>query len=256
MRWVPVVLLSVLVAGCSDTPADVSNALDDDETLGADVGDDVSRPSVLANVPPIPTLDASMLNASIGATIEFTLEGADPDGDVLVWTLDMEGDATAEYNGTVLPASVNHTFAAAGTFNVTFTLSDGKVEAVTTLSIAIAADGAEAGGFGPPQPPVTFSGMVIGAGSAGPLGTSTHVFDVQPRQKLIHAVIDYGTACAGDIDWALLDPTGASVDSSASFEPLSEGALDAEAPMPGAWSVVVEAYAAACEDYTVTVTFE
>lgn len=78
------------------------------------------------------------LNAVVaGLVATFNLTGSDPDGDALSWALAFgDGNVT---QGTALPASANHTYAAAGNFTAVFTLTDGKASASYNVTVAAVA---------------------------------------------------------------------------------------------------------------------
>ena len=80
------------------------------------------------------------ISASVNGTqANFTLAGSDPDGDLLSWSLAFgDGQST---NGTDLPASVLHTYAA-GDFTANFTVSDGGESISYDVAVTIAAGGA------------------------------------------------------------------------------------------------------------------
>src|SRR5687768_8665413 len=116
MRWIAVALIfSTALAGCSDSGANVSGIDKDDDAADQEIGNNTLPP--LPNKRPLPSLDVSSLTGSVPLTVNFTLEGADPDNDTLYWSLDMETDGQPEFNGTELPAVVNYTFTVNGTFN-------------------------------------------------------------------------------------------------------------------------------------------
>jgi PKD repeat protein len=98
------------------------------------------------NKAPTATLTASTVTGTAPVLVEFTLDGADPDGDKLTWTLSF-GDNSGDSTGDELPATREHNFTAAGTYNVTLTVSDGKLS--TTKTVAVQVDAA--GGSGQQQ---------------------------------------------------------------------------------------------------------
>lgn len=76
-----------------------------------------------------------------GTNATFSLNGTDPDGDIVVWDLTFgDGNAT---NGTSLPANVTHSYAGAGAFTANFTITDGTdpVTYDVTLNVTGAAGG-------------------------------------------------------------------------------------------------------------------
>lgn len=84
-----------------------------------------------------PTGAVSATVSGLNAT--FALSGSDPNGDAIVWDLAFGDGATA--NGTTLPATVTHTYAA-GNYTATFTITDGSLQSTQTAVVAIVAAGA------------------------------------------------------------------------------------------------------------------
>lgn len=139
------VLTALASAGCSgkDSPPAASSS-----SSSAAVSATNSTTAAPHNQPPTGTL--SVQPEGLNAT--FRLDGSDPDGDALDWTLAF-GDGN-ETNGTALPANATHAYAAAGAFNATFTLSDGRNE--TSYSVSVQANATAAAAL------VTFTGHVVG----------------------------------------------------------------------------------------------
>ncbi len=141
MRALFATALFVMVAlsGCAtDGSVDPVNS-EVDET--SDAGNQTVEPVVtINNTAPVATLGVEGLevfngtvNVTAPATLNFTLNGTDVDGDNLTWSFAVNGTET--FNGTQLPAIVNHTFDLAGLFNVTFTVADASNSTVDMLVI-------------------------------------------------------------------------------------------------------------------------
>lgn len=96
------------------------------------------------NTAPTANLTADVDNGTAPLVVNFTLNGADADGDALRWTFDADADGTPEANGTSLPATVQHTFNATGQFRATLNVTDGtgNVSAVRLIAVAEGAGGA------------------------------------------------------------------------------------------------------------------
>ena len=94
----------------------------------------------LENEPPTGTIAAAVN----GTNATFSLDGSDPDGDVVVWELDF-GDGTGT-NGTALPATVNHTYVA-GNYTANFTVTDGKDPVTYDLAVPVGGGGGGATGI-------------------------------------------------------------------------------------------------------------
>lgn len=90
------------------------------------------------NQPPVAELAADTTSGTVPLNVTFSLGGSDPDGDALDWTLDADGDGTAEENGTGLPATFKFTYTAAGNFTANFTVTDGKASASKTAVVSVA----------------------------------------------------------------------------------------------------------------------
>jgi hypothetical protein len=71
-----------------------------------------------------------------GTSATFTFTGTDSDHDALTWILAF-GDG-AKSDGTTLPATVTHDYAAAGNVTATLKLSDGKQETAYTVALSLA----------------------------------------------------------------------------------------------------------------------
>lgn len=95
--------------------------------------------------------------------VTFVLNGTDPDGDPLTWTLSFgNGTNSTPVEGTELPALVNHTFEA-GNHTVSFELSDGQT---TTNATYVITSGSGDPNAGLPAP-IAFSGEAANYGPAG-----------------------------------------------------------------------------------------
>lgn len=77
-------------------------------------------------------------NASGAAplNVTFTLNGTDPDGDALTWTLAF-GDGSENETGSLLPAIFTHAFELEGNFTVVFEASDGNHTVNATAPVTV-----------------------------------------------------------------------------------------------------------------------
>jgi PKD repeat protein len=156
------VLLTTLISGCTVQKDDLEAGVDG-LTSGSGSGSKTGTSSASktgtsgtsgtgtptgTNHAPVANLTASTLSGAAPMTVNFTLNGTDAEGDALSWTLTY-GNASANVTGTVLPANATHVFDAAGTFNVTLVISDGKLSANATVTIVVSAAAAAATGFTP-----------------------------------------------------------------------------------------------------------
>ena len=152
MRTITILaLLLVGFAGCADDAADEPATVDEPTELETsdDAGGnttqtpdgDGSEPATNAtqgdalNTPPSALLTADIEQGTVPFDVLFALSGEDADGDALTWTLDVDGDGAADHNGSELPANVTATYTDAGTYNVTFWVTDGMN--TTTANVTI-----------------------------------------------------------------------------------------------------------------------
>lgn len=143
-------------AGATDDPSATTSGTGTSSTTsstGATTSSTSSSTSAgAANNPPAGTIEVAVEGGSLNATL--TLRASDEDSDALSWSVDF-GDGTAPATRAApaeFPAVVTHTFAAVGTYTVTYEVSDG-VDATTILSNVT---------VGSSKAVKTFSGHVVG----------------------------------------------------------------------------------------------
>jgi len=90
-----------------------------------------------ANHPPTATIAASVQAGGVPLLVNFTLDGADADGQNVTYTFDADGAAPAEASGSLatLHLLTNFTYATVGLYNATLTVSDGLNTTVALVSI-------------------------------------------------------------------------------------------------------------------------
>ena len=84
-----------------------------------------------------PTAQLGAATASGSLLVNFTVDASDPDGDALNWSLAF-GDGSFE-NGTVVPTNTTRTFSAAGTYTDVLTVSDGLLNATSSVNVTLEA---------------------------------------------------------------------------------------------------------------------
>lgn len=95
------------------------------------------------NTAPMASLEVTPENGTAPLNVTFSLAGTDADGDNLTWVL-VFGDGN-QTNGTSLPTTVNHTYAAAGNHTASLTVSDGSLNRTATAKVAAEGEGAPSG---------------------------------------------------------------------------------------------------------------
>jgi len=88
---------------------------------------------------PTCSLDASPRSGTAPLTVTFTLGAADAEGSIARWELDVDGNGSADYQGTGNPPTVrSHTYATSGSFNTRLTVWDGNdASATDTIGISV-----------------------------------------------------------------------------------------------------------------------
>jgi PKD repeat protein len=100
-----------------------------------------SDPGKGPNHAPSADLSASIAGGSLPLLVNFTLGGADPDGDALTYTFAPAGNGSMLASG-VLPTSpihANFTYSVGGIYNATLTVSDGTATKVTVVKVNVTA---------------------------------------------------------------------------------------------------------------------
>lgn len=219
-----------------------------------------------ANTVPTGTLGALPQNL----TVVFALNGTDPDGDALNWTLSF-GDASTNATGAQLPTIVNHTYAAVGLYEVEFVLDDGTNQTSYNVTLNLTA-GALPG-------PYVFTGTATGVSE--PLATGAraygddvdHTFAVPGGATGLHALLawEVGGPVATDLDLYIYDGTGSERGRSAcantgpvpdpvGFFPCPRGndeEITVAGVIPtdaGTWKATVAPFEAQMTEYTLTIT--
>src|SRR5688572_28590100 len=108
-------------------------------TTSSQPGQPAQEPS---NTAPVGSMAVSPV-PNVSKAYNFTLNGTDPEGDNLVWDL-LYGDGQST-SGAVLPAAANHSYAAVGLYNATFTVSDGRLQTTYNLTVNVTAAAAGPG---------------------------------------------------------------------------------------------------------------
>lgn len=119
-----------------------------------------------ANQAPNATLSAAPTNGTAPLNVTFQLEGDDPDGDALSWTL-VFGDGN-QTSGTSLPAMANHTYGP-GNHTAVLQVLDGRGGNASSNATIRASSGGGGGGGGGAPPPVDACTRpdAVGAGAEG-----------------------------------------------------------------------------------------
>jgi PKD repeat protein len=137
--WLLGIAGMLVISGCIDAGGDSKDAASTSPTVTTTDATSASAPSTSANATneaPTATVEADNVTGSFPLTVVFTLNGSDPEGDELSWTLSF-GDDAENATGSELPANATHEYAAAGNFTVFFEVSDGVNAANMTLAVNV-----------------------------------------------------------------------------------------------------------------------
>lgn len=136
-------LLTATLAGCAEDPERYPDGVPRTTTsrspsaTATATGTSTAPP---ANAAPTAGLDVSPVNGSSPLNVTFSLTGSDPDSDPLTWEL-VFGDGNRT-EGTTLPAAIEHSYASAGNYTASLTVSDGSLNRTATAHVAVAGAGA------------------------------------------------------------------------------------------------------------------
>lgn len=160
--------------GSSSTSASSTSSSSTTSSTASQSSTGTSSPGGAENQPPTGSITLSNVT---DFQVSFALDGSDPDGDALTWSLAF-GDNATDATGTSLPANVTHTYASAGNFTAVFTLSDGQAHLVANYTVSL-----QPSGEASYPPPVVFTGSSIGGppvGCLGSMGLNTVYHDFDP----------------------------------------------------------------------------
>lgn len=243
--------MSLAASGCfveEDLPTEdeVRDAIDDHMSSGsgskapgkASTATNKTTGNAHTAAPAVANLTVDVRNGTAPLTVVFNITGNGTS-----WVLDLGDNSTA--NGTSLPATFEHTYEAAGVYVANLTVIGPGGNATSSVPIEVLGDAASE-----PMAPMAFSGSCTTEVSHD----VSHTFTVTPGQARIFATIDIGGGGI-DIDWALLDPSGAEKDAGTSFTIAGEDPLETTEPDAGTWSIQVTCFLGAVATYDIDVVF-
>lgn len=277
-------MLSLALAGCSgDESSDPTEEPTESTSSGTQsqtqsqtptTGNNPSEPGQSqepgqGNQAPTGTLTASISQGEAPVEVTFTLEGADPDGDNVTWTLDADGDGTFEAEGSELPAMYNHSYVDVGNYTANLTISDGSLSTSYEANINATQAAAADPGFETIIIKGTISGLyaadpLLGAGVGYVTDPNSHEFDVPAQPTSMQVLLEWDDF-GYDMDFDVFAPDGTEAASAANYnDPVlgdnaqSESAEIADATLLsqiGTWTIDVLSAGSYESEYTVTITF-
>ncbi len=138
--WIIVLFVTAALAGCAESPEESEPTAEAEPT---DTSDDVDAgaeaPQDNATEAPVfAAINATAVNGTAPLLVNFTLDGPID----ALWSFDADGDGVAEFNGSALPADVNHTYMA-GNHTALFEVTLGNETVNATMLIVVLEGAAE-----------------------------------------------------------------------------------------------------------------
>lgn len=133
------ILLFTALSGCLADDAEPAAASETPSPTPSGNATATQAPSNVSvpNTPPTANLSSDLPNGTAPLNVTFTVEGDDEDGDALNWTLDADGDGTADYNGTELPSTIVHEYVEAGNYTALLNVTDAEAFVTANLTLVI-----------------------------------------------------------------------------------------------------------------------
>jgi PKD repeat protein len=120
------------------------SVVDDDGAEGVDVVTVTVEEELGENQPPTSMLTVDVKQGETPLEVTFNLTGSDPDGTIVSWELDVDGDGLPEYDGSgSTPPTRAHTYEDIGTHLITLKVEDDRGS--TSRSTAVVVSGVEGG---------------------------------------------------------------------------------------------------------------
>ncbi|HKX69431.1 MAG TPA: ricin-type beta-trefoil lectin domain protein [Intrasporangium sp.] len=179
--WQATICTDDLLVGCTDLGPGIHNAL----PAGYDNSVSSLRitPKDATNTAPVAVATATPTSGTAPLTVQFSGAGSsDPDGTLLTYAWDLDGDAAFDDSTSVSPS---FTYLTAGTVTAALRVSDGQLTALDSVTVTVTP--------GAPTDPV---GQIVGAGSGKCL-------DINPNKKDKTVVSVWTCSGSADQQWTL-----------------------------------------------------
>ncbi len=161
------VLLVAGLAGCLNNesyvdPANAKGVVPADEKQPRPPRNATNQSS--ENTPPTAVLTMNPSSGTAPLAVNITVDGRDPDGDAITWTLDLNGDGAVDRRGDAVPANVLTSFGE-GNHTVVLTVKANNQTDTATAVVAVRAPKQPTDNATEPGPdPVTLTGgSTVGA---------------------------------------------------------------------------------------------
>lgn len=249
----------LVLSGCivdPEEPATDSSVDPASDDAGGDADNNTTVKPSPESIPPEVDLSASNLSGEAPLLVVFNLSSTSSYAAYLDWSLDADGDGTADATGYGLPHDVEFEFEEVGNYTASLMATDPEgLEGNATLAITVV----EAPPIELPEP-IVFTGTATGLPELA--SGIDHLFNV--TSDLNNMTLTFEVSAQGfDFDFYVYAP-GAEEPTEKAAAPNDptgilfhrvEPAIFIEKPVPGEWRLEVVPYFAVEAEYTVTITF-
>lgn len=249
----------LVLSGCivdPQEPATDSSVDPASDGTGGDGDNNTTAKPAPESFPPEVDLAASNLSGEAPLRVVFNLSSTSSYAAYLDWSLDADGDGTADATGYGLPHDVEFEFKDVGNYTASLKATDPEgLEGNATLDITVV----EAPPIDLPEP-IVFTGTATGVPRLA--SSIDHLFNV--TSGLNNMTLTFDVSAQGfDFDFYVYAPgdeeptekAAAENDPTGTVFPRVEPPIFIEDPVPGEWRLEVSPYLAYEAEYTVTITF-
>jgi PKD repeat protein len=156
-----------------------------------------SIPITVLNTPPNASADVTPSNGAVPLTVSLVGTGSDPDGQIVLYEWDFEGDGTYDWSSTGT-GTTTHTYTSKGTFAAVFRVTDNSGQTATAVAVTTTVR------IGPPGSPTATASASPASGNA-PLTVSFSGTGMDPDGNIVSyewdfdndGVFDYSSPTSG-----------------------------------------------------------
>jgi|GEM_PF-6889283 len=146
----------------------------------------------VSNSPPTAKADVNPSNGAVPLVVQLTGTGTDPDGSIVLYEWDFDGDGTFDWSSTTT-GTTSHTYTAEGTYHAVFRVTDNEGAAATATAITTAVR------VGPTGSPTATASANPTSGPA-PLTVNFDGTATDPDNKIVKYEWDFDND--GTFDWS------------------------------------------------------
>ncbi|BBO87541.1 PKD domain-containing protein [Desulfosarcina ovata] len=151
-----------------------------------------SIPITVQNNPPTATADIVPSNGEVPLTAQLIGSGSDPDGSIVLYEWDFEGDGTFDWSSAT-SGNTSHTYTAVGSYQAVFRVTDNDGQTATALAATTVVN------TGPPGSPTATAAATPTTGNA-PLNVNFNGTATDPNNDVVLYEWDFNND--GTFDWS------------------------------------------------------